>query len=190
MNAFNPSNYPTTTPATLIAGDRWAWKITLSDYPASEYTLSYQARREGDPQSKLTIEAQASGNDHLIEISSATTEKYKPGRYHWQMYIKHGIDRATFDAGVFDVKPDLVTKTTDPRGHVKRVLDAVEKAIEDRASQTELAYTIDGRSISKIPHAELLVLRDRYLREYNSMLHAERLSKGMASGRRLHMRLA
>ena len=45
-NAFDSANYPETEPATIIAGDRIAWKRTDlgGDYPPASYALSYKAR--------------------------------------------------------------------------------------------------------------------------------------------------
>ncbi|MDC0065256.1 hypothetical protein OAK15_02230 [Verrucomicrobia bacterium] len=34
-------------PEKLTAGVTWKWKKTISDYPASEWTLTYYLRKDG-----------------------------------------------------------------------------------------------------------------------------------------------
>ncbi|WP_123711612.1 hypothetical protein [Sinobacterium caligoides] len=50
----------------------------------------------------------------------------------------------------------------DDRTHAKRVLAAIEAVIEKRASRDQMAYSIDSRSLSRTPIADLMLLRDRY----------------------------
>ena len=57
-------------PEKLTSGVTWKWKKTLSDYPASEWTLTYYLRKDG---------ATADGNTHLVTVAASTTSGYAAG---------------------------------------------------------------------------------------------------------------
>lgn len=186
-NAFD--TVPETEPAAIIAGDFTTWKRTDlgSDYPPASYTLTYKARLEGAGTTVVSITASTSGSDYLVELASATTAGYSAGVYHWQAYITRTSDsaRVTLDSGTFTVEANRSTATTDPRSHAKIVLDAIEATIEGRASQDQMGYTIQGRTLQRTPLADLLLLRDRYRAEVRSEQDAERLNNGLPSRRKI-----
>lgn len=184
-NLFDSANYPVTEPATLVAGDRWAWKRTDlgSDYPPASYALRYAARLESAG-TEIAINASESGNDYIVEVASATTATYAAGIYHWQAYIIRSADseRVQVGSGTFEVVADRDSASTDPRSHVKKVLDAIEATIEGRASVDQMGYTVNGRSLQRTPIGDLLTLRDRYRADYLAEQRAERIARGMGGG--------
>lgn len=186
-NAFD--TVPETEPSTIIAGDFTTWKRTDlgTDYPPASYSLSYKARLEGAGTTAVSITATTSGSDYLVALASATTAAYTAGVYHWQAYITRSSDgaRITIDEGTFTVEANRSTATTDPRSHAKIVLDAIEATIEGRASQDQMGYTIQGRTLQRTPLADLLLLRDRYRAEVKREQDAERLANGLPSRRRI-----
>jgi hypothetical protein len=194
-NLFDTANFPTTEPRVLVEGDRITWKRSDlgSDYSPALYTLKYSARLENTTtDTKIDITASASGNDFVITVPAATSGQWAIGRYHWQAYIERNSDneRITVDSGQFEVKANRATEAGDPRGHVKKVLDAIEAVIENRATKGQESYAIAGRSLARTPIADLLLLRDKYSREFDSMAKAARIAKGMAAGNVLHVRLS
>lgn len=194
-NLFDTANFPTTEPSVLVEGDRITWKRSDlgSDYSPALYTLKYSARLENTTtDTKIDITASASGNDFVVVVPAATSGVWIIGRYHWQAYIERNSDneRITVDSGQFDVKANRATETGDPRGHVKKVLDAIEAVIESRATKGQESYSIAGRSLARTPIADLLLLRDRYKRDYDRMTKAGLMAKGMSVGNRLHVRLS
>ncbi|MFZ5697759.1 MAG: hypothetical protein ACOY9J_03400 [Pseudomonadota bacterium] len=188
-NAFDSTNYPTTEPAELVIGDRWAWKRSdlSSDYPLDSYSLSYAISKQGTTSTIVTLTATESGSDYLIEVASATTATYTAGTYNWQAYITRSSDSArhSIGHGTFRVLSNLSASTADPRTHVKKTLDAIEAVIEGRASIDQMGYTIQGRTLQKTPIPDLLLLRDKYKTEYARELDAERLAQGRAPRNRL-----
>lgn len=192
-NLFDSANYSTREPEEIIAGDRVAWKRSdlNSDYSNALYTLSYQLRLEGEGTTGYTITASASGTDYIIEVTSATTATYTPGRYQWQAYITRNSDsaRVTLETGSLEVVANRSQSTSDPRSHAKVVLDAIEAVLESRATKDQMSYTIAGRSLSRMPVTDLLTFRDRYKAEYQRELDAERIRKGLGSKRRLLVRI-
>jgi hypothetical protein len=191
-NEFDSSNYPSTEPTKLIAGDRWAWKRTDLGgyYPPADYALTYSARLEGSGATEISITASESVSDYIVEVASATTEAYTAGKYHWQAYITRSSDseRITVDSGTFEVIADRDNATTDPRTHVKIVLDAIQAVIESRASKDQEAYSINGRSLNRTPLKDLIMLRDKYAALYASEQKAERIANGLGSNSRVLVR--
>ncbi len=187
-NLFTSTNYPETEPAEIVAGDRVAWKRTDlgTDYDPSSYALKYSARLEDSGSTEIEITASESGTDYIIEVGQSTTSSYGAGIYHWQAYITRSSDseRITVDSGTWEVIANRDSATTDPRNHIKKVLDAIEAVIEGRASKDQSGYSIAGRSLSRTPIPELLMLRDRYKEEWNRAQRAERIANNLGhSGR-------
>lgn len=191
-NQFDSSNYPENEPQTLIAGDRVTWKRTDlgSDYAPASYSLTYKARLENGGSTVISITASESGDDYIVEVGASTSAAWTVGVYHWQAYITRTSDseRITIDSGTFEVKADRATATTDPRTHAKITLDAVEAVIEGRASKDQAAYSIGGRSLSRTPLADLLVLRSTYKAEVQREERADRIANGLGHSGNIKVR--
>ena len=64
-------------PEKLTSGVTWKWKKTLSDYPASEWTLTYYLRKDGA--TATSFSATADGDTHLVTVAASTTTGYAAG---------------------------------------------------------------------------------------------------------------
>ena len=185
-NLFDTGNVPTTEPATIVAGDLLQWKRTDlgTDYANGSYTLSYKARLEGTGSTVITITASASGDDFLVSVGQSTTASYTAGDYRWQAYITRNSDseRLTIDSGTFEVAANRSASTADPRSHAKTMLDKLESILEGRADGDVAAYSINGRSLTKLDITDLLMWRDRYRADYLREVHRERALNGTATG--------
>ncbi len=185
-NLFDTDNVPTTEPATIVVGDLLQWKRTDlgADYANGSYTLSYKARLEGTGSTVITITASASGDDYLVSVGQSTTASYTAGDYRWQAYITRDSDseRLTIDSGTFEVVANRSASTADPRSHAKTMLDKIESILEGRADGDVSAYSINGRSLTKLDITELLMWRDRYRADYLREVHRERALNGTATG--------
>lgn len=185
-NLFDTGNVPTTEPATIVAGDLLQWKRTDlgTDYANGSYTLSYKARLEGTGSTVITITASASGDDFLVSVGQSTTASYTAGDYRWQAYITRNSDseRLTIDSGTFEVAANRSASTADPRSHVKIMLDKIESILEGRADGDVAAYSINGRSLTKLAIPDLLMWRDRYRADYLREVRRERSLNGTATG--------
>lgn len=187
-NLFDSTNYPEREPSQLVAGDRIAWKRTDlgTDYAPSAYALTYSARLESGGATEISITASESGLDYIVEIGASTSASFTVGVYHWQAYITRSSDseRITVDSGTWEVLTNRDAATTDPRSHVEKVIDAIEAVIEGRASQDQMGYAIAGRSLSRTPIADLLILRDRYRAELVKIQREEAILNNLGhSGR-------
>ncbi len=191
-NAFDSANYPTREPAQLTLGDRWLWKRTDlgADYPPASYALKYVLRRH-DTGAEIEITANESGADYLVEVASAVTAQHAAGRYAWTAYIIRSSDseRLVVGTGSVEVLDNRDLSGADPRSHARKVLDAIEAVIENRATIDQQEYSINGRSLKRMLVTDLLVLRDRYRADVRAEELAERIKNGMGGGGRILVRM-
>ena len=189
-NEFDSSNYPTTEPEILVAGDRWVWKrADLSEY-GTGFTLTYELTINGGG-TPITLTATLSGSEYLIEIAAATTAAYTAGDYSWSALITRDSDseRIRVSTGTLTVKPDPAISTADPRSHARIALDAIEAVIEKRATKDQESYSIAGRSLSRMNITDLLTFRDRYRLDVKREEDAEKIAKGLGTGKNIVVRM-
>ena len=80
------------------------------------------------------------------------TASYTAGDYRWHAYTTRNSDseRLTIDSGTFEVVANRSASTADLRSHVKIMLDKIESILEGRADGDVAAYSINGRSLTKL----------------------------------------
>ena len=186
-NLFNSSNYPEVEPSLLQLGDFWSWKRTdlNNDYSNSLYVLSYEFNLiDCSTHANFTITASASGDDYVVEVASATTATYTKGNYNWVSYITRSSDsaRIKIGEGFTEIEDNFATTSTSVRSHAKKVLDAIEAVIENRASMDQSSMSIAGRSLSRLSIDELMTFRDRYRAEYLKEVKRARIKNKKPSG--------
>jgi len=190
-NQFDSTYYPTTDPNELQLGDFWAWKRTdlSTDYPTASYSLSYEFNLiDGATVSNFTLTATESNNDYIIE--STNTTSYTKGEYNWIAYITRSSDtaRIKIGEGFTEVQDNYATTTASVRSHAKKVLDAIEAVIENRATMDQSSMSIAGRSLSRLTVDELMLFRDRYKTEYLKEVKKARIKNNKDSGNAIKVR--
>lgn len=171
-------------PIELHAGVSLDLLIVRPAHPAPDWSVTLHLRGPA----AIDIAAAVEGSAHRMTAAAAETAAWTPGRYWYHL-------RATDAGGVADlledghleIRPDLLSAGAgfDGRGHAERVLDAIEAVIEGRATQDQQSYTINNRSLSRTPLADLLLLRERY-RAQVAAQHA--LARGRAGyGRQIRV---
>ena len=169
----------TRVPDKINAGDSVEFILTESDYPASdswEVTLVLINK-----DSKETFTSSADGDDHKFTLLPADTQDIKPGEYYWKTFVADGTDRFNTGEGRLEVVPDISSddiKSRDLRSHVKKVLDAINAKLEGKASEDELSLSIDGQSLSRFSHSQLLDFKSEYEEMYSVELRNERRNQG------------
>ena len=156
----------TIEPDEFISGDFVTWKITDTDFPASDsWVLTYSFVKSDE---LIELTATASGADHLIEISGASTAAYSAGKYSWQGRFTKTTQIYTRRSGKTEILPNFATQTDgyDDRSFAKTCLDAIETVLEGKATEDVLSYSIQNRSLSKFSHEELIAARDKYKAEW------------------------
>ncbi len=162
------ADIPTIEPTEVRAGDTWAWTITLSDYPATTWTLKYALVKRGGGVQK-TITATASGANHAVAVAKSTTAGYAAAVWDWVASVTDGTSRYTVDSGALLVLPDIEAATSgyDARSHAVKTLAALEAWIEARDIGVA-EYEIAGRRLKTIPIEQLIKLRTVYRAEVNA----------------------
>ena len=165
-------------PLSVRAGDTWRWIRDLPDYPAPAWTLVYTLF---GPAGVVHISATAYGTWHEVYLLPAVSGTYAPGRYDGVAHVTDGVDRLQVWSGAFQVLPDLRTATAaDGRSHARKMLDAIEAALEGRATGGDLDIVrtqLGDQHVERDPAALALAHRT-----YTAMVAAEDQRAALARG--------
>lgn len=179
---------PSTEPAQFIAGDTVKWTRSLSDYPATTWTLTYEFRGTV----RKSVVCTASGSDFLATITAALSAAYPPGEYRVFARVSSGSESYTVWEGSITVKPDpsAGTSAQDRRTHARKMLDAIEAMMEGNASREEQGYEISmaggtTRRLDLCPKADLIAFHSHYAQLVKKEQDAERIAQGGKSRNRI-----
>lgn len=152
-------------PGSISAGLTFKKTVNLPAYPADKgWVLHVYLRGK----SAIDLMSTASGSQHIIEASAATTEAWAAGNYGYSVRASNSGEVFEVENGTINILPDMGTVTEgDFRSHAQKVLDAVEAVIEGRASLDQERYRINNRELYRTPLADLLRLRATYRNEVN-----------------------
>ena len=168
-NLFDESNAPEGEPLKVVVGDFIQWKKTAlaESYPPAQFSAEYVARVTAGGSGEIKLAAIERTNYYLFQVTSATSETFAPGFYHWQLEVTETSsgNRLVVERGEFEAIADLDVNGADPRSHADIMLDKIEALLEGRADKDVSSYSIQGRSISKMSIADLLQWRDYYRKE-------------------------
>ncbi len=180
----------TREPESIVAGDTIKWKRSLSDFPASAWVLTYELRSKDNTGAATKITATADGDDHSVTVPATTTAAWIAGEYSWDAYVTSGAERQRVDRGLIKIERDLAQSAAafDDREWVKTVLDALEAVIQGRASEVDLSYSVNGRSISKMSWEEKIKAHSHFKKLYQQELTALKLKKGLGTGNKIRTR--
>ncbi len=150
---------PSLEPARVIAGDTIQWTRLLHDYPAGDgWTLAYTLINAAG---KVTIAASAQGDDFLVNVPAATSALWSAGDYAWRAQVSKAGQVFTVASGRITIEPAFSAATLDDRSAARKMLDAVEAVLGNRASSEVAEYEINGRQLKYLSIPDLLKLRDR-----------------------------
>ncbi|MCK7513851.1 MAG: hypothetical protein MZV70_64100 [Desulfobacterales bacterium] len=126
---------------------------------------------------------------YSVTVTAATTAAYNPGTYKWIAYVEQGVGAALvrheIGTGTVEVLRSFAsTESYDGRTHAKKVLDAIEAAIEGRATSTQLEIEIDGTRIVHMAPDQLIKWR-RLSRRAQCRTGKRAHPAGPCSGRRI-----
>lgn len=171
-------------PSQFVAGDTWRWTRSFSDYPAPTWTVTYYFENETK---QFSAAATADGTSQAVSIAAATTADYPAGRYRWFARAVSGAIEETIadENGWLEVLPNpAATGTRDHRSWARRALDAVQAAIEGRATSDQQAFSIGSRTVSRMPYPELKQMKE----DLEAQVRAEEAGSGAGLGRRIKIR--
>lgn len=177
---------PTTTPASLIAGDTAKWQLTLPDYPANDgwavgYTLI-------NADAKIIFSASASGADHLINVAAASTASWAAGSYQWRATASKSGEVYTVGTGTLTIQPAFSVATLDVRSFAAKTLEAIEAYLSNGNNLQAQEYEIAGRRLKRMSYPELIAARDKFRAEVAREISASNIARGLPDGRRVYVR--
>ena len=181
-------------PDELRAGDTLKWTTGHSDYtPGDGWTLKTEfLNSAGTVDATITaVQDPDDASRYLSTLDASTTANWPAGEVYWQTYVEMSGQRYTILEGVVLVRANLATATShDGRSHAKKTLDALEAVIEGKASRDQLAYSIAGRSLSRMSPDELIRWRDHYRAEWKRERNRLRAAQGLPRRDRAHIRFS
>jgi len=152
----------TEMPSVIYAGDTLLLKIDLSDYPATDWTLTYEFRRKLG--STISFSSTPDGSSHSFSVAAETTNIWVDGDYTGVGSVSDGTQKFTVWTGRLTILPNLSAQEDnyDTRSHAEICLDALNAVIEGKASRDVLNTTIAGQTIGRMSFKELLEARNYY----------------------------
>jgi len=190
-NLFDPANSPLMEPEEVVVGDFIQWRrMDLTDYSPSLYDATYVARITGGGNTEVQVTGTAYQGGFLFSVSSVLSANFVPGLYHWQLEIirKSDSNRIVVDRGQFTAVPDLDVNGADPRTHAQIMLGKIESILQGRADGDVASYSINGRSLTKLPLSDLMMWRDRYKAEVHKETMEDRRRRGIGTGANILVR--
>lgn len=177
-------------PKEIFAGDKLEWTESNSAYPASEgWVLKYVLINNSQ---KYTFQAAADGDNHKVTLLSTDTSAWAAGTYTLMPYYESSTTKEIQTRLTLKIKPNLITAATyDTRSHARKALEAIEAAIERRATKEQSALQISTpqgtRSLQWMSMRELIEAREFYNGELIREQQAERAAQGKAAGGRVFL---
>ena len=171
-------------PTTVTAGTTLTWAADYPDYPASAgWQLSYTLT-DGTIALAIvwTTHVTASGDTFSISVPATATALWT-ARARGRLIGR--VTKAGEVYSVYDASVDIVF--AGQLSYAVRMLNAVEAMLLGNASREESRYSISSGGINKelefCSKAELLKLRDTFVREVASERMDERIAQGLGTGR-------
>jgi hypothetical protein len=138
---------PTSEPTEHQAGNSLAWTKTLSDYPASAWTLTYYIPPSNAGQAPISITATPDGDDFSIAVTAADTTAWEAGSYWLAGYVSNTTERYQVYFGPLTITANIAGMETgnafDGRTQSQRLLAKAIAAYED-ALRAVAEYGFNG----------------------------------------------
>jgi len=150
-------------PKTILAGDTLKIDLTITNTDLAGFNFRLNMAGPSGAPIPYTFNAIESNGEYSIYLTPTDTAALQEGFYTYALVATDGTDEYTIEHGSFEVevRADL-NFNSELRSHARKVLDAIEAVLENRATSDVSSYTIAGRSLSRIPIDELLRLRSVY----------------------------
>lgn len=151
----------TKEPLEIFAGDSLSWSKTLSDFPATEWTLTYRILAQQGAAAQ-TLTATADGSDFLITVDAENTADWVPATYQLIGFVESSSERVQIYSGKLTVKPDPATVTAlDSSTYLEKILAKLEAVILKGVIRAPIRYSYGGVSTEILSLKDALDARDR-----------------------------
>ena len=171
------------------AGDALSLTWSISDYPA---TAGWVARLTLiNSGARYQASAVASGADHLLTVTSATTAAWAAGTYTAQVDVTLAAVRHTVASGTLQVLPDLAAASAgyDTRSPARQALEAAEVALATHGARAYLqSIEMGDRKQTFTSPGEFLGFISRLRSQVQAEDNAERMRQGLQPRNKLLVR--
>lgn len=173
-------------PDRAYLGTRIEWQTELAEYPAADWSLAWVLDGPGP---NLTVAGVESGTaTYTFTLDEAG--ELAVGFWNWQLIAQEDASerREVIRSGVLEALPSFLNAQgpDDASTHNSRMLEMIDLALEGKIPRDSESYSINGRSVTRIPIETLVRLRDRYEAAVARELRAR--SKGVDPRRRRRIR--
>lgn len=177
-------------PTTLFAGDKIEWTESLSDYlPSDGWTLKYILINSLN---RYTFNSSDENNSHKVSLLNADTSAWALGDYILQSYVEHTDGTIeTITRLSIKVEQNLITATTfDFRTHARKTLDAINTAIEGRASQEVLSLQVStpggsSKALQYLSMDDMIKAKNYYQSLVDAEITQEKINAGQNAGNKI-----
>ncbi len=177
-------------PTEIRSGDTVKWLHSSQDYsPDDGWLLTYYLLTAA---AKITVTGVDQGDGTWLCTLAMGSNTLAAGQASWEAKVRDATtptEQYTDATGVFKVLPNLATALSlDSRSHVRKVLDAVEAALEGAASNDQLEMTIGDKVVKYLSPLELEKLRSKYQAKWELELDRENVRRGGSSNNTVRVR--
>ncbi|MFI4962632.1 MAG: hypothetical protein ACHP6H_02100 [Legionellales bacterium] len=166
---------PIVMPGKIQAGDSLIFKRHLLEYDSSTWTLTYYLTNATDCYS---FSSTPDADDFSFNVPATSTGLWAAGVYQYFGQVSNDAGEAhTVDTGVITILAPY-TAPVDNRSYSKIMLDAIENLLAGKVTRDAISYSVAGRSLTKMPIKDLLLIHDRFAYEYKAECDAERIASG------------
>lgn len=139
----------------VFAGDTLTW-IDISEHLASDgWQLSCDIRLPNG--TTLTVDGTDDGNGNwTFTVAASVTAAWTSAKYFFRKYAEKGTEKHTYSSGEFEVT-DISTKSVN-----KKILEALEAALQRLATKEQTELTIAGRAIKYMTITEMMNARAHF----------------------------
>ncbi len=180
-------------PAIIYAGDtvKWNEPATPNYSSTAGWVASFAMRHStGNDALNITGVADRAGGWNFT-ITAAQTAALHVNGHWWQIAVTKDGERYTLGTGSLETKANIPASgnTYDGRTQAQIDLDAVRAEMRARITGGSVQeYSIGNRSLKKMPMADLIAMETKLKADVAREARADRLAKGMNSGRAVYVR--
>lgn len=174
----------------IVAGETLNYRATAADYPASAgwvVTLYLNPRAGG---TATNVAGTADGDDHLLQVTAATTAGWAAGWWAWETWAALGSERYRLEAGQLEVVAGLIGAAAgvDTRTQAQRALDDAKAALAAWTPTTK-RYRINGREMEFNSASEIITIISHWQSEVSREQAAAAMAAGRPNPRKIHVRM-
>jgi hypothetical protein len=180
-------------PALIYAGDTVKWNEPATpEYSSAAGWVASLALRHATGNDALTVSGVADGAGGWdFTLTTTQTAQLHANGHWWQVTVTKDGERYTLGTGKLEVAGNIPASgsTYDGRTQSQIDLDAVRAEMRARITGGGVQeYSIGNRSLKKMPMADLIAMETKLKADVARDARADRLAKGMNSGRSVYVR--